>query len=351
MTKDSTLRQEVKEGGQATIVFPKGKKSISKVFKNMKTFQRENDIQLKIIQPLNKIFLNKPFAIAYPQKSTKDLSKKEFKMKKYDGDMQAYLNSNPILNEDEVRMIFVKFIYPVYILHRCKIYHGDLKPENYLYKICKKTKELQIYLTDFGGAELVSSRNVLIHTPYCYSSKFHPINLLDPSHPHFNPFYADCSMLGVILQMMSEHLKEPSSDLKILINDLVNKKLMIEELILFRWINCSKNARNLILKLSMENHSNDLKDNRLQQNELNRNYCSDNQQSQLCSQNQIPIMQRVYYQPIQYQYQYYNPYQYPYDFRYVQFIQNHVQPYPANNNFLFNNELYTSKQQTLSLSQ
>ncbi|KAL4497244.1 hypothetical protein ABPG72_019564 [Tetrahymena utriculariae] len=344
MTKDSLL----KEGGQAVIIL-KGKKSISKVFKNLKTFERENRIQLNFIQPLNKIFMNKPFAVAYPQKRTKDLN--ELKMKKYEGDLQNFLNSNPNLSEEEVRMLFVKIIYPVYILHRCKIYHGDLKPENYLYKICKKTKELFIYLTDFGGADILSSRNAQIHTPYCYSRLFHPVNLLDPNHEYFNPFIADCYMLGVILSNMSRHLKEVSSDLRILLNHLEKDKLQIEQLIMFRWINSSEKARNLILKLSKVSENYEQKEN-TSENKLNRYYYSDYQQSQQSSYSQFcyPISQSMYYQPIYYQYQYLSPYSYPYDFRNFQLTQQPTQPY-SSNSIQYNNQMFNSIQQSLSFSQ
>ncbi|EAR93383.1 kinase domain protein (macronuclear) [Tetrahymena thermophila SB210] len=341
MTKDSLL----KKGGQAFIIH-KGKKSISKVFISEKSFQRENNIQLNFIQPLNKIFKNKPFAEAYPQKNTKNLNKKEFKMKKYDGDLQTYLDKNPNLSEEEVRLLFVKIIYPVFILHRCKIYHGDLKPENYLYKICKRTKELFIYLTDFGGADILSSRNEKIHTPYCYSHKFHPINLLDQNHPHFNPFSADCYMLGVILSRMSSHLKDISSDLRILLDLLINYELQIEQLILFRWINCSEKARDLILKLSKASQDCDQKEN-TSENKQNMHQLFGYQQS---LQIQNPISQNIYYQPIQYQYQVYNPYSYPYDFNYVQLIQNSTLPYSPNS-IIYNNLTYNSYQQSLSFSQ
>lgn len=68
------------------------------------------------------------------------------------------------MTEDEIRLHFLRMVYPVYILHFNRIYHGDIKPDNYLYEITKgDIYDINITLTDFGGASWLNSRFDLIY--------------------------------------------------------------------------------------------------------------------------------------------------------------------------------------------
>ena len=78
--------------------------------------------------------------------------------KAYDGDLIGYFNSlNKKLNKQDLKYFFnsltavtLKFLDCVRQLHLQEIAHLDLKPNNFVYKINKKTKEVTVKMIDFA---------------------------------------------------------------------------------------------------------------------------------------------------------------------------------------------------------
>ncbi|KRX04328.1 Protein kinase-like domain [Pseudocohnilembus persalinus] len=177
-------------------------------------------------------------------------------MEMMDGDLQKliqdYKNNKKKIGFKMVMMIFQQLVDGVQFLHKNKIYHRDLKPQNILFsKVNDENKNLIIKIADFGNVRFASKEGVSSKTSEIFISDYYcppeisnnQFNELGISHNQIGEQW-DLYATGIIfLDMLTTNLSlQGARDIHKIIEEVENDRKTIQEINLINMIkNLTKN--------------------------------------------------------------------------------------------------------------